>query len=68
MEGEGGTIKFDCKTEPLAVVGCLSVVCGLTAQVAGRLLRVGWSIHGCAAPLVVLVAMESLWRRHDRAA
>jgi hypothetical protein len=59
-------MKFDCKTEPLVVVGCLSVVCGLAALVAGRLLGVGWTIHGCAAPLLVLVAMESLWRREDR--
>jgi hypothetical protein len=59
-------MKFDCKTEPLVVVGCLSVVCGLAALVAGRLLGVGWTMHGCALPIMVLVALVRHSLREDR--
>jgi len=56
----------DRKTEPLVVVGCLSVVCGLVAAVVGRLFGWGWAVAALAPPAVIWLWLEWGWWRENR--
>jgi hypothetical protein len=56
----------DRKTEPLIVVGCLSVFCGLAVAVVGRLFGVWWGLLSVAPPVVVWAALVWGWRREGR--
>jgi len=56
----------DRKTEPLIVVGCLSIICGLTVPVIGKLFGWWWSLPLFAVPIVVWLLLEWLWLREGR--
>jgi hypothetical protein len=55
----------DRKMEPLLVVGCFSVVCGLVAPVVGRLLGWWWSLLLFLPPVLIWVLLEWIWRHED---
>jgi 4-amino-4-deoxy-L-arabinose transferase-like glycosyltransferase len=56
----------DRKTEPLVVVGCLALVCGLAAPAAWRLFGWGCGVAALATPVVIWLLLEWGWRCEDR--
>jgi hypothetical protein len=52
----------DTKTEPVIVVGCLAVICGLAAPAIGHLFGWWWSLALLAPPIVVWVLLGWAWR------
>jgi len=56
----------DRKTEPLAAVGCLLVVCGLLAPVINRMTSEWWGWLLLALPVVVWAVLACVWWREDR--
>lgn len=57
----------DSKTEPLIVVGCLSILCGLLAPVIGKLFGWWWSSFLFTPPVLVWLVCSWIWQRDDRA-
>jgi hypothetical protein len=56
----------DRKTEPLTVIGCLSVVCALGVPLINRATGGWWGLLLLLAPAVGWLLSELLWRRARR--
>jgi hypothetical protein len=60
-------VAFDDRnTEPLIVVGCLMIICGVVAVVVYRRAGGWWCLLSFAVPVVIWGILQWLWRPKDR--